>query len=665
MILNKLEMLNFRQYIGVQEIEFSTDPEQNVTVLIGVNTSGKTTIVRAFEWCLYGKNGFEDQVLLNSEVRDRMNVGDTQEVHVAVKFTHNDVVYTIKRTHKYICLDKYLEDGKTIVTFGKKPDEDLTLEYLQKDGQTKTPIDRANIEESMNRVLPKDLSDYFFFGGERISGIANRTDLSKAVRGLMRLDVLENAYTHLKTVVKGFEDEIDTTGDANAQRAKDSLETYTRRKAELEKELENYDQQVSYWLGKEKEFDVKLANSNINKVKELAEKRIKEQSALEGAIKKLARIQNDIITSFNTRPFAYFGLPSIKQTLDFLEKQNEKAGGVKESIPAMEQDAIDFLIHRGRCICGTKLDKGTLPYDFIMEVRKVLPPEHVGDAVRQYKDKSEGYLAGTEDFKDRIETRFIEYREAKREITSIQSELEALSNEHIDDAEARNVEKNRREAHTNYIDVKRDYDDCNQKLGECKSNIENCQKAIDKFAKSSSKNQKTARLIAYAEHVYIWLLDSYKCKEEKVRDALQVRVNDNFTKMYHGERSILIDDKYRVKYADVTTEESDGLKAVKSFAFIASLVSMAKDKILDDAEMKLGQVYPLVMDAPFSNVDEIHIDNICKILPKTANQVVMAVMEKDWKYASTNLSAHVGKSYRIEKDRDEGGKEIETVTHIV
>lgn len=146
-----------------------------------------------------------------------------------------------------------------------------------------------------------------------------------------------------------------------------------------------------------------------------------------------------------------------------------------------------------------------------------------------------------------------------------------------------------------------------------------------------------------------WLTETYQEKEGKVRTELQQRVNDNFAKMYHGERSISIDDKYRVRYADVTTEESDGLKAVKSFAFIASLVSMAKDRILDDKDMQLGQVYPLVMDAPFSNVDEIHIDNICKILPKTANQVIMAVMQKDWEYASINLGQFVGQSYTITK----------------
>ena len=89
---------------------------------------------------------------------------------------------------------------------------------------------------------------------------------------------------------------------------------------------------------------------------------------------------------------------------------------------------------------------------------------------------------------------------------------------------------------------------------------------------------------------------------------------------------------------------------------------MAKDKILDDQEMQLGQVYPLVMDAPFSNVDEIHI---CKILPQTANQVIMAVMQKDWGYAANDLAPFVGRSYLIAKDLDAEGHEIDTSTHIV
>ncbi len=665
MIINKLEMLNFRQYIGNQEIEFSTDPQRNVTILIGVNTSGKTTIVRAFEWCLYGKNGFEDPVLLNSEVKNKMNIGDTQEVSVSVIFSHNDTVYTLKRAYKYECVDKSLIDGRTSVVLGRKPEENLTLEYLQKDGQTKTPIDKANIEESINRVLPKDLSDYFFFGGERISGIASRLDLSKAIHGLMRLDVLENANIHLKTVIKGFESDIDTSGDSTAQKAKNTLETSRNKKKEIEMELTNINSQMDYWNGKIKEYDDKLAKSNIDKVKDLATRRQRVKGALAISKEKKLRLQNELIKAFNDKPYTYFGLPLIKESLTFLEEQNKKEEGIKESIPAMEQDAIDFLVKRCKCICGTELIPGTAAYRNVMEIRKVLPPEHVGTAVRDFKSKSEGFLTGTDAYKDKIDEIFKSYREINREINALQNEYDALENEKIDDAEARAIEEKRKDAVNKCKDANNDFNEANRRLGECNITIENCEKIIDKYAKNSEKNQRIARLIAYSEHIYNWLADTYKNKEVKVRDELQSRVNDNFIKMYHGERSIIIDDKYRVKYSDVTTEESDGLKAVKSFAFIASLVSMAKDKILDDSDMKLGQVYPLVMDAPFSNVDEIHINNICRILPKTANQVIMAVMQKDWEHAAKNLSSYVGKSYMIEKDRDENGKEIDTATHIV
>ncbi len=80
MLIRKLILHNFRQYIGTQEIEFSTEREKNVTVLIGVNTSGKTTLIRAFEWILYNKNDFDDKNLLNKNVADSMQLGDTQSV---------------------------------------------------------------------------------------------------------------------------------------------------------------------------------------------------------------------------------------------------------------------------------------------------------------------------------------------------------------------------------------------------------------------------------------------------------------------------------------------------------------------------------------------------------------------------------------------------------
>lgn len=660
MIIKKLEMYNFRQYIGKQSVEFSTDSDKNVTVLIGMNTSGKTTIVRAFEWCLYGKNGFEDQVLINSQVRDKMNTGDVQETWVAVTFLYDNTVYTITRKYKYLCNSRSVDDGKVVVSLNKKPDETLTLTYLQADGQTETPIDKSNIIETMDRVLPRDLSDYFFFGGERISSITNRTDLTKSVRGLMRLDVLENGRDHLGKVLKEFQSEINTSGDAKAQKAKDSMETFRKQKENFEKDRDNAQAQMDYWHNKELEYNAELAKTDIEQVQKAKRERDRIESALNTEKIRMQNSVQELVNAFNARPYTFFGMPAIRQSLELLESVKEST----ECIPGMDQYAIDYLIERGRCICGTKLDPGSLPLEKVQEERRKLPPEHIGAVVMNYKNKSEGYLAGTENYCTNIQNRFAEYRKAKRQIGLLQDEYDQQADVILDDSVAKSIELNRRNAHQHFIEAQSDLNSAMASIGACERGIRDCEDAIDKFAKTSEKNRRVAKLISYSEAVYKWLDDTYKAKEGTIREELQKRVNDNFARMYHGERTILIDDKYRVKYSDIKTEESDGLRAVKSFAFIASLVSMAKDKILDDGDVSLGQDYPLVMDAPFSNVDEIHINNICEILPHTANQIIMAVMKKDWDYAASNLEGYVGKHYLIEKDLDSDGKEIETSTHL-
>lgn len=127
--------------------------------------------------------------------------------------------------------------------------------------------------------------------------------------------------------------------------------------------------------------------------------------------------------------------------------------------------------------------------------------------------------------------------------------------------------------------------------------------------------------------------------------------------MYHGDRKVILDENYNIELltmmgdTTITTEESKGLEAVKNFSFICGLVDLARQKarksdidsnedmdiIGDDGEMEINtEPYPLVMDAPFSNVDEIHINNIAKVLPEVAEQVIIILMKKDWEFAKTH-----------------------------
>ena len=63
-------------------------------------------------------------------------------------------------------------------------------------------------------------------------------------------------------------------------------------------------------------------------------------------------------------------------------------------------------------------------------------------------------------------------------------------------------------------------------------------------------------------------------------------------------------------------------------------------------------------------MDETHIQNISKILTSSAEQVIIAVMKKDWEPAAQIMDPIVGKAYTIAKDCDAEGKEIDTMSHI-
>ena len=124
----------------------------------------------------------------------------------------------------------------------------------------------------------------------------------------------------------------------------------------------------------------------------------------------------------------------------------------------------------------------------------------------------------------------------------------------------------------------------------------------------------------------------------------------------------MVNTKYQVQYLE-KLDESDGLKAVKNLSFISGLIELAKED-MEGSELVEVTEFPLVIDAPFSNIDGTHIKNICSIIPETADQVIIAVMKEHWESAKREMEQYTGLSYIIKKDRDSDGKEKETATHI-
>lgn len=650
MLIKKLILSNFRQYIGAQEIEFSTDPERNVTVLIGVNTSGKTTLVRAFEWILYNKNEFDDKNLLNKNVADSMQVGETQAVYGTLVLAHNGKEYEITRKQVYTCTGSSIRPSVSTAT----------IMYLQPDGQTKTQIG-SDFDSNIERILPKALSSYFFFGGERVGAISSREDIESSVKGLMGLDVLYNAMAHLRTVINKLKKSMDFSGDQNAKNIQQKLDGAIQKRQECEAELSTVSEQLEYYQG-EKEKYAALLRAN-EETAAAQHRREQLDSVIQGLTDRIEKDKKELVSVFSRNSFAFFSLPLLKNVVTMLNNASEET----ESVPEMTAASIDYILKRKVCICGTCISEGSAAERNLLAEKAKQPPESIGSLVRRYREQAMDYISSSDNYYSSIESKFTALRSDQRELGFRIDERTALDASLKDAKDVSALEKQYQASEKRVKEFERQKSSLLESIGSCKKDITNYEKALESYGKANQKNAKISLNIDYAQAVFDWVSDAYKSRESSVRSKLEEKVNSNFGLMYHGSRTITIDEKYRVKYIDVTTEESDGLKAVKSFAFVSGLVDLAKEALSSEKskEADIGpQYYPLVMDAPFSNVDETHIRNISKILPASAEQVIIAVMQKDWEPAAEIMSSVVGKSYRIEKDRDADGNEIDTMTHI-
>jgi len=131
----RIEMVNFRSFLGEQTLELSADPARPLTLVFGPNGAGKTTLLNAFTWCLF--NSFTEGFTTSSGLRSKEAKEDA-EVSVTVHARHNNKTVVVKRTLG-AAGPSILIEGKT-ATIG-------------------------DLEE----IFPEALKDMFFFPGETFS----------------------------------------------------------------------------------------------------------------------------------------------------------------------------------------------------------------------------------------------------------------------------------------------------------------------------------------------------------------------------------------------------------------------------------------------------------------------------------------------------------------
>ncbi|MCI8713466.1 MAG: AAA family ATPase [Ruminococcus sp.] len=654
MLLESIKLHNFRQFRD-ESIDFARGENgKNVTIIIGENGTGKTTFAQAFFWCMYGETEFSDKTILNKVVATEMRPGLDESVKVTLSLRHGEVGYTLIREQIY--KKDYNNNVK-----GDNTIFDIAIKDV--DGNT-TYVKKTQCEAEVKSILPKELSRYFFFDGERIEKMSKdissgkkSTDFAEAVKGLLGLNGFISAIAHFNPrskngVIGSYDSSFDSKSNVKISKYTATIDRCNAEIGRLETRLEMLEAQIE--SAKQRKAEKTEEIKQYAEGEELQEQKEKLQKQIRNAETARANVYKTICKDFNSSMSSFFSMALMKRALAFLAQEDFTG----KDIPFMHTKTIEYLIKQKVCICGTYLDEGSVPYNKVMDLINYLPPQSISTSISDFKKEARRRAGNADDI-----------------VSGVRDNLAVISSQN-DDITEKMDDIQRIDKKLSGGDVRRKVRAINAEIQICDDTIRKsegekraCDREIGGYTKErdradserrnltllDDRNRKIEIYKAYAERIYSELVKTYSTSEAKIRSKLQDTINEIFKQIYEGGLYLTIDEKYHISvYAndyegDVETSTAQSISVI--FAFITGIIRMARENrnASDDAKLLSSEPYPLVMDAPLSAFDKRRIKTVCEALPKTAEQVVIFIKDTDGELAEDYMGDKIGSRHRFDK----------------
>ena len=657
MRLQSIELTNFRQFKD-EKIQFAIDKNQNVTIIMGDNGSGKTSLAQAFFWCFYGTNSFQDKILLNRFVANNMIPNQKEMVCVRVYLEHKQEEYCVVRQQEYTKqYNDSLKPQNSILAISKK-DKNGNRMWLGT-GKTES-LKNIELTNTINDIMPQDLSKYFFFDGEKIETLSKEissgrksNNFVEAVNSLTGLKATRNALNHLNPKLKGsvigkLEDEYIGGSDRKIAEFTEEIKRLKSEWQSADDDINSADESIKsndlYIEELENKIKTYAEAENLQRTKTNRQNELKEHKWRK--YQSLSRIY-DNLNRDNLFDRFICEWP-VKEALVILS--NSDVSG--KDIPKLHGDTIKYLLKQKQCICGTILEENSKEWKVLENLINYLPPESISTSIGNFIKR----------MKDKYQEKVYLLNDARSDFASILTLDEQISQclEEIDEIDKK----------LNGKDVSREVNRLNQLISTTKNNtvqLRNNKSALEKriggfsvsiqsketerdtLAKKSSQNASIALAKKYAEALYDKFNVEYTAKEIKTKANLQAYINENFKKFFNGSITLQIDDNYAVKvsvndkFNSLETSTAQGIAVI--FAFLAAIIRIAK-------ENSANETYPVVMDAPLSTLDNQRIKIVCDTLPQIADQVIIFIKDTDGKVAEQYFGNAIGRRLTFDKISD-------------
>jgi DNA sulfur modification protein DndD len=636
----RLEVEDFGPFKGHQIVEF---PERGVTIVYGENMKGKTKLLNAIRYALYGK------VLSRGSRKESLhNVGNWEAADegrygfkVVLCFESGNTPYVLTRR---------LLPGRNVLV--PQSDYDYQEEFfLQKNGYTLNPVQR---DAELAQIMPEQVSRFFLFDGELLQEYEEllRDDssmgkkISDAIERILGVPILTNARADL-----------------------DDLRQSAQRAATKAAQRNHAAQQLGIHYDERTETKQHLETEVAKKKEELADYEA-EKAALEQDLRKTERIkaQLDEIDEKQRLIEQVRLRQEAKQ-----EKLKEVMAGAWKGMLAQRMAAIErqFVVHQ------IEIQERIQRRSVVSQMWRVVDSgfcEVCGQTVASHARSTiltrlqeldaSGSAAEDEEHLQQIGRRLhtirtLQLQDQRSLVTQLVDDINEAT---IEITTARDRIRDLREFVKDFDQsVVRaqyaEYDKLVKRIGEAENGIlaqeieiaeveDTIRKLRDQISRASGAiSTRESRKSDLYERLY----DLFDRGVVRYRDLLRQQVEHDASLLFRrltsesDYDSLKINDSYGLRIM-----HRDGKEVPIRSAGAEHIVALSLMGALQKNAPLSG---PIVMDSPFGRLDETHTNNVIRALPEMAEQVILLVYrhELDANTAHEILGQNLQQEYRLER----------------
>jgi DNA sulfur modification protein DndD len=619
MKLNKLTIENYKSFQFPTDINFPQSSEgKSIFLMGGMNGAGKTSVMEAINICLYGSKPENIYKTINRKELSKGNAFVSFELEMETD------------DFKTLMVHRSWSAGATDSPKYKDLEEKLVV---VQDGKRVSVQNKEMWQDYINATIPKGITQFFFFDGEKIQEIASddhsevrlQSSLEAAlgIQYISRLsaDVLYLKQEERKGFVEISDEDIDFK-ESELKKEQRKLQNKIHERNELNTELENFKNEKDDAQSRFKAiFNLDPESSEIIKQKE--KKRIQLSN-------KCNQLDNQIKTlTEQFLPWAMAGslFSKVKSQIE-LERESQKQNAISENAVELAKEIVN-KIELPEPITDKPL---TIEQKAKLEERVLLllQQNHSKSDIQKILNLSDREAAKVLNRIEEIEQSDVlqltdlikEKSELDFEIKSLETSLASAGSTESERelfAELQNIIESS-QTQIGRLSVK--ISNTNEEIVMLETKIKDIELEISKLYEKHNFSKEKADFIQECDTIAN-LMNAYMVKLRKNKVQLLQEKTFEMYKMLSSKAGLIKDLEINDKTYEITVRDKSGHEVKKS-----SLSAGEKEVFALSLLWGLAQTsqlnLPIIIDTPLSRLDSIHRDNIVKhYFPNAANQVII------------------------------------------